>query len=127
MWYQEPRPFDELHPMEKNLLAADLIASAMIRNDLEVSVLAAPFRASLERAYVPVIIEIDGTGLLEGHTTSRLPVELYAYATNDRGEMKDFFTQLVTIDLDRNKKAFANTGLKYYGHMSLEPGRHRIR
>ena len=101
--YYAPRPFEDLHPLEKNLLASDAIASAAPRDDVRLSVLAAPFRANEEQAYVPVIVEVQGQSLLAGHETKRkeLPIELFTYVTDENGEMRDFFTQLVTIDLDQ--------------------------
>ena len=127
MGYYTPRPFGDLHPMEKRLLASDLIAAATERDDLKIDLLAAPFRAADDRAYVPVIVEIGGAGLLEGHEPAQLPVELYAYVTDQKAEMKDFFSRVVTLDLAGREDAFANTGLKYYGHLELGPGEYLLR
>jgi VWFA-related protein len=120
--YYAPRPFEELHPLEKSLLAADAIASGSMKGQLDLNVLVAPFKANLEAAYVPIIIEVGGRELLFEQTDDEMSVEFYAYVTNDKGEMKDFFTQLVTLDLSNGRSAFARTGLKYYGHMDLIPG-----
>ncbi|HVS12353.1 MAG TPA: VWA domain-containing protein [Thermoanaerobaculia bacterium] len=125
--YYAPRPFEDLHPLEKNLLASDLIASAAPKRDLAMSVLAAPFRATEAKAYVPVIVEVDGGDLLRGHQAELLPVEFYAYVTDLEGEMKDFFTQLVTLDLRDRREVFAASGVKYYGHLDLAPGRYLVR
>lgn len=125
--YYAPRPFEKLHPLERNLLAADDIASAAPRGDLEMDVLAAPFRATPEMAYVPVILEMDGSSLLVGQESDDLAVELYVYATDGRGEMRDFFTQRIDLDLTRSRRAFEGTGLKYYGHLNLPPGDYLIR
>ena len=127
MGYYTPRPFDDLHPMEKRLLASDLIAAAAERDDLAIDLLAAPFRAADDRAYVPVIVEIGGAGLLEGHEPVRLPVEIYAYVTDEKSEMRDFFSRVVTLDLSGREDAFGNTGLKYYGHLELGPGSYLLR
>jgi VWFA-related protein len=125
--YYVPRPFRDLHPLEKSLLASDGIASAAPRRDLDLQVLAAPFRAQSNLAYVPVIIEIGGRSLLAGHTGDKLNVELYAYVSNDRGEMKDFFSQVVAVDLAKARQAVLATGVKYYGHIDLPPGQYRVR
>lgn len=125
--YYAPRPWEEIHPMERNLLASDAIASATPDRSVPVDVLAAAFRAGLGAAYVPIIVEVAGADLLDGHAGALLPVEFYAYATDARGEMKDFFTQLVTLDLSGTRDAFAATGLKYYGHLDLEAGSHLLR
>ncbi len=122
MGYYTPRPYGDLHPMEKRLLASDLIAAAAERDDLTMDILAAPFRAGPNQAYIPVIVEIDGGTLLEGHESPRLPVEIYAYVTDENSEMRDFFSRVVTLDLTGRQDTFANTGLKYYGSLDLEPG-----
>ena len=127
MGYYTPRPFDDLHPMEKRLLASDLIAAAAERDDLAIEVLAAPFRAADDLAYVPVIVEIGGGELLEDHEPARLPVEIYAYVTDEKSEMRDFFSRVVTLDLSGREDAFGNTGLKYYGHLELGPGSYLLR
>ncbi|MXW01307.1 MAG: VWA domain-containing protein [Holophagales bacterium] len=127
MGYYTPRPYGDLHPMEKRLLASDLIAAAAERDDLMMNVLAAPFRAGPNQAYVPVIVEIDGGSLLENHESPRLPVEIYAYITDDKSEMRDFFSRVVTLDLTGRQDTFVNTGLKYYGSLDLEPGEYLLR
>ncbi len=124
--YKVPRPFQDLHPMEKSLLAADLIATATLRDDFDMHVLAAPFRATEQEAYLPVIIEIAGAGLLADHEAEQLPVEFYTYVTDQNGEMRDFFTQKVTLNLT-DRDAFVSSGLKYYGHIDLEPGEYMLR
>jgi VWFA-related protein len=125
--YYRPRPYKDLDPLEKSLLASDAIASAAPADDLAIEVLAAPFRASEKGSYVPVIIEIDGPRLLAGHQGDELAVEIYAYVTDEVGEMRDFFTQVVALDLSKNRKVLARTGLKYYGHVELRPGDYRLR
>ncbi|HEX5758044.1 MAG TPA: VWA domain-containing protein, partial [Thermoanaerobaculia bacterium] len=125
--YYRPRPFQDLDPLEKSLLASDAIASAAPADALGIEVLAAPFRASEGSSYVPVIVEIDGKSLLDGHDGDKLAVEIYAYVTDAKGEMRDFFTQMVGLDLAKNRKALATTGIKYYGHLELAPGDYRVR
>ncbi len=125
--YYRPRPFQDLDPLEKQLLASDAIASASPADQLAIEVLAAPFRASKGSSYVPVIVEIDGPSLLAGHEGEKLAVEIYAYVTDAKGEMRDFFTQMVGLDVGKNRQALIRTGLKYYGHLELAPGDYRIR
>jgi VWFA-related protein len=128
--YYAPRPFADLHPLEKSLLASDGIASAAARRDLDLKVLAAPFRATPDQAYVPVIIEVGGRSLLAGHDGDRLNVEFYTYVSDAQGEMKDFFTQMVGLDIPgqgKGREAMLASGIKYYGHLELAPGRYRVR
>ena len=125
--YYTPRPYESLHPLEKALIASDWIASGAPKTDLKINVLAAPFRADEESAYLPVIIEVEGKSLLVDHEEESLPVEFFTYVTDEKGEMRDFFTQLVTLDLGSRRDAFEETGVKYYGHLELDPGKYLIR
>ncbi|HEV7507713.1 MAG TPA: VWA domain-containing protein [Thermoanaerobaculia bacterium] len=127
--YYAPRPFKELDPLEKNLLASDGIASAAPKRDIDLNVLAAPFRASAALSYVPVIVEIGGRSLLEGQAGSKLNLEIYSYVSNSEGQMKDFFSQRVDLDLgkDRGRQSMLDGGVKYYGHFDLPPGDYHVR
>jgi VWFA-related protein len=127
--YYAPRPFKELDPLEKNLLASDGIASATPRRDIDLNVLAAPFRAGAALSYVPVIVEVGGRSLLEGQAGSKLNLEIYSYVSNAEGQMKDFFSQRVDLDLgkDRGRQAMLDGGVKYYGHFDLAPGEYHVR
>ena len=125
--YYAPRPFQDLHPLEKNLLASGSIASAEVKADLDIDVLTAPFRASESHAYVPVIIEVGGESLLEQHEEDVMSVEFYGYATDARGEMRDFFTQMVSLNVASNRGPLGRKGLKYYGHLDLPSGDYLVR
>jgi VWFA-related protein len=125
--YYAPRPFQELNQLEKNLLAADGIVNAAPQRDVELGVLAAPFRANEAQAYVPVIIEIGGRGLLVGHKGDKLNLELYTYVADKEGNIRDFFTQAVGLDIKNGREALERTGIKYYGHLDLTPGDYQVR
>jgi VWFA-related protein len=126
--YYAPRPYKELNQLEKNLLAADGIVHAESRRDIELGVLAAPFRANEAQAYVPVIVEIGGHGLLSGHKEDKLDLELYTYVADKEGKIRDFFTQSVSLDINKNgRQALERTGIKYYGHLDLTPGDYQVR
>jgi VWFA-related protein len=127
--YYAPRPFQQLDPLERSLLASDGIASATARRDLDLNVLTAAFRATPQRAYVPVIIEASGKSLLVGEKGKKLDVEIYAYVSDQQGRMRDFFNRRVALDLDKGgaRKGMEEGGIKYYGHFDLEPGAYHVR
>jgi VWFA-related protein len=125
--YYAPRPFKDLSPLERNLLASDHIAAGAPRRDIAMNVLLAPFRSSRTQSYVPVILEVGGHSLLNGQSGDKVNVEIYAYASDDQGQMRDFFTQKVGFDVSKGRKGFEETGLKYYGHLDLPAGDYRVR
>jgi VWFA-related protein len=125
--YYAPRPYKELDPLEKNLLASDGIAAAHPKRDIDVNVLAAAFRASPTLAYVPVILEVGGRSLLEGSTGGKLNVEIYSYVSDSEGQMRDFFNQRVDLDLGKGRQGMIDGGIKYYGHFDLPPGQYDVR
>jgi VWFA-related protein len=125
--YYAPRPYKQLDPLEKNLLAADAIARAVPRSGLDVGLLVAPFRANQKSAYVPVIIELPGPSLLQGEKGDRVNLELYAYVSNGQGQMADFFTRRFALDVKKGREALQATGVKYYGHLDLPAGDYRVR
>ena len=125
--YYAPRPFKELDPLEKGLLASDGIASAAPKQEVDLNVLAAAFRAGEALSYVPVILEIGGRSLLAGQKESKLNVEIYSYVSDAQGRMRDFFNQRVALDLGKNRPAMEEGGIKYYGHFDLAPGSYQVR
>jgi hypothetical protein len=126
--YYAPRPFADLHPLERNLLASGAVAAAAPRHQIGVGLLAAPFHAGGGVAYVPVIVEVDGSSLLAGEPAEKLEVEIYAYVTDPHGEIVDFFNQVVSFDLPgAARQAMARSGVKYYGHVDLPSGEYLLR
>jgi VWFA-related protein len=125
--YFAPRPFQELDPIERQLLASGAIAAAEARQELDLELLVAPFRAGAAAAYVPLIVEVGGERLLEGHDEEALELEIFAYVTDQRGEVRDFLAQQISLDLSRGREAIRQTGVKYYGHLELAPGEYLVR
>lgn len=125
--YYEPRPFKELDPLEKSLLASGGIVNAAPRRDLDMNLLVAPFRSSEKMAYVPVIIEVPGRKLLDGHDGEKLNVEFYAYVNDRLGSMIDYFSEVVSMNIGRGRAGLQEGGIKYYGHFDLPPGDYRVR
>jgi hypothetical protein len=67
-------------------------------------------------------VEVPGESLLVDHGSEHLPIEIYAYVTDESGEMRDFFAHVLTFNLAGRREAFGRSGLKYYGHLDLDEG-----
>jgi VWFA-related protein len=128
--YYEKRPFHVLSPLERSLSAADIIANEIPISDIPTRVLAIPFprqEGSDVRAAVPVLVEIAGDRLLSGVIAEHADAEIYVYASDSENRLQDFFAQVISIDLSRNREKLEKGGLRYAGQLSLPPGDYRLR
>lgn len=124
--YYAPTPLAQQSKLERNLRSAnDLFGAA--GGALDTAVVAAPYRVPEGKAYVPVLIEADGKSLILGSKGAMLPLEVYAYALDSAGSVHDFFAQTLGVDLKQAGELMKQTGLKYYGHLDLDPGEYSVR
>lgn len=124
--YYAPVPLAQQSKLERNLRTADDLFGAA-GGALDTAVVAASFRAPEGKAYVPVLIEASGKSLTAGLKGTMLPIEVYAYALDAAGAVHDFFAQTLGIDMKQAGALLQQTGLKYYGHLDLDPGEYSVR
>jgi VWFA-related protein len=124
--YYAPRPFAQRNAIERQLAAAGMVLGGATGGRIGTSVLAAPFPIPGQKAYVPVLVEIDGKGLLAG-AKDVAQTEVYAYALDEQGEIHDHFGQVLGLDLGKVRGTLEKGGVKYYGHLDLDPGRYVVR
>lgn len=124
--YYPPKPFEAQNPLERQLSTAGMVLGGGAGGALDTAALAAPFVAPGE-SYVPVLVEVSGDSLLAGESGDTLVAEVYAYAFDEDGAVADFFTRRMGFDLAQSEAALRQAGLKYWGHMDLEPGKYVVR
>ena len=125
--YYSPRPYAALNPLEKLFEASSRVMGGEESGAIASSVLAAPFRTASGRAYVPVLIEVDGPALLAGKPPGALPVEIYVYALDAGGAIQDYLVQSLGMDLAKVEPALRQSGLKFFGHLDLPAGDYSVR
>ncbi|HEX4959245.1 MAG TPA: VWA domain-containing protein [Thermoanaerobaculia bacterium] len=125
--YYLPRPYVEQSALEKLLETANQVMSGDESDALPTAVLATPFQGAGEKAYVPVLIEVDGAALLAGQQPPTLPLEVYLYALDSLGAVHDFLTQTVGLDLAKTGSGLRTDGFKFFGHLDLLPGDYSLR
>ncbi|HEV7786597.1 MAG TPA: VWA domain-containing protein [Thermoanaerobaculia bacterium] len=125
--YFLPKTYLEETSLEKLLETANLVMSGEESDAVATAVLATPFRGAEEKAYVPVLIEMDGATLLAGQQPPKLGVEVYLYALDATGAVHDFLTQTVGLDLAKAGTGLRSSGLKFFGHLDLLPGDYSLR
>lgn len=125
--YYAPKPFTAQNPMEKMMDAASALVSGEEAGNVRMSVLAAPFKVSGDKAYVPVLLEVDGPSLLANTQGAALPAEVYIYAMDSGGAVHDFVAQTLGLDVTKAGAQLRQSGLKFFGHVDLYPGDYTIR
>ena len=125
--YYGPRPYNQERPVERILASSDQLMSGAAGGSIGTAMLVAPFRAATGKAYVPVVIEADGATLLAGNVPKIVPAEIYAYAVDAQGSIRDYFDQTLQVDVEKTGKQLRQGGLKFFGHLELPPGEYAVR
>ena len=125
--YYERPAYRLLSPLERNLVAADVIANETPIAQIPVRLLGAPMPGGGGPARVPVLIEISGPELLIGEGGVETAAEVYVYAYDGQGTLRDYFTQTIHVDLGMNRDRLEKGGLRYEGQLTLLPGDYRVR
>lgn len=79
------------------------------------------------RFAVPLLVEIEGNGLLADRRGNVQRIEIYAYAMGADGAVHDFLAQGLRLDLSRIGEAVLDGGLKFVGTVAMPPGAGSLR
>ncbi len=110
--------------------SAALILSGQEAGDLEVSLLPIPLPGrSPGPVPVALVVDVEGGSLLAGagDGDQHLVTEVYAYAVDGEGRLRGTLTQAFRLDLGHQRARLAATGVKFLGHLDLEPGDYSLR
>lgn len=124
--YYEPKPFSATTLVEKNLTAADVIASEIPVHDVPVSVSAQAFAAA-DSPIAMVQIQVPAAHLIAAAKNGKLPLEIYAYAFDPSGRVADFSTQKAVLDVAQVKGRLEAGGLRYFAQLKVPAGAFRVR
>jgi VWFA-related protein len=112
--------------LERSLTSAEVILNDIPQNDIGVAALAAPF-ATRKNATVPVVVDINGADLLKSAKGDALALEIYTYAFDDEGIVRDRMFQRMSLDLSKVSDKLHDRGVKYLATLSLPPGRYALK
>ncbi len=125
--YYPPKEYGRTSPFERALGSAQAVMGGVETGDIDASVLAAAFPADSGKPYAPVLITARGEDLLAGVAGEVLPFEIYAYALDQQGVVRDFFSTRMGLGLAEAGAAIRQSGIKYWGHFDLDPGVYSVR
>ena len=113
--------------VERTLTNAEIIVNDIPQSDVRMTALAAAFPDKSGKAQVPVILEADGTDMAKDFRGATLPVEIFIYAFDADGVVRDRVYQKLSLDLKKVGERLRGAGLKYYGTMNLPPGTYALK
>jgi len=112
---------------ERVLSNAEVIVNDIPQNDVHVAALAAPFLLPGGNAQVPVILDVNGPDLLKQARNSSIATEIFIYAFDADGVVRDRLYQRLTLDTKRVGDKLNAAGLRFYGTLSLPPGSYAVK
>jgi hypothetical protein len=113
--------------IERTLSNAEIIVNDIPQTDVRMNAFAAGFPTKDGNAQVPVILEISGSDLLNGIHGSAAGLEVYIYAFDEEGLVRDRLYQKLTFDLKKVGDKLRANGVKYYGTLLLPPGHYAVK
>ncbi len=76
---------------------------------------------------MPVILEINGRDLTKDVRGNTANAEIYIYAFDEEGVVRDRLYQKLTLDMRKVGDKLRGSGIKYYGTLSLAPGTYAVK
>ncbi len=112
---------------ERLLSTSEIVMNDVPQTGVRISTLAAAFPAAEGKAAVPVLVDIDAAALIEAAKDDRAYAQVYVYAFAEDGAIRDRLFQPLSFDLKKLKERLRAGGVRYYGTLSLPPGRYTIK
>ncbi len=113
--------------LEQTLTAADIIIRDLPQSDIGVATLATAFPGTMEKGQVPVVVDIRGADLLKAAKDNHLAAEVFMYAFDEEGAVRDRVYQRLTLDVDKVGDKLRQNGVKYVVTLQLPPGKYAIK
>ena len=112
---------------ERALTDAEIVVNDIPQSDVHVAALSAAFPNASGNAQVPLILELNGKDLAQSAKGSNAGAEIYVYAFDSEGVVRDRLYQRLQLDLKKVGDRLRSTGVRYYGTLSLPPGQYAIK
>jgi VWFA-related protein len=112
---------------ERTLSNAEIVVNDMAQDAVHIASLVAPFTTGGQNAQVPVIVEVNGADLAGAVSGSKATLDLFTYAFDDDGLVRDEIYERVVLDLSKVGSTLRQSGVKYYATLSLPSGKYAIK
>jgi len=112
---------------ERALTTAEIIVNDIPQDDVHFAAFAAPFPAVKGWSQVPVILDVNGADLVKQATGNAGGAEIFIYAFDSNGLVRDRLYQRLSLDLNKVGDRLKASGVRYYGTLVLPPGKYAIK
>ena len=113
--------------VERTLSTAQIVINDLPQSDIGLGVIATAFPNGGPKSMVPVVLEIDGPGLMKDVRRNDAALDVFVYAFDEDGNVRDTLFQRLRLDISKVSDKLRATGVKYYGTLSLPAGKYAIR
>lgn len=112
--------------VERSLTAAEIIVNDIPQTDLAFDALAVAFPGG-QHSQVPVMLDIRGSDLVRHGREQRATLDIFVYAFDDQGIVRDSIYQRVLLDTSQVGERLESSGVRFYGTLDLPPGRYALK
>ncbi|HVE72674.1 MAG TPA: VWA domain-containing protein [Thermoanaerobaculia bacterium] len=109
--------------LERSLTTAEVIVNDIPEDDIGLHAMAAAF----PDGKVPVVMEIAGPDLVKHAKNNRATTDLFVYAFDEQGIVRDSIFQRVTLDVSQISKQLEGAGVRFYGTLNLPAGKYAVK
>jgi len=111
----------------RSLSMAEVIINDIPQPDLDIAALVAAFPGNDDKSQVPVVLEIPGDDLVRSAKDSLATTDIFVYAFDEDGLVRDSLIQRVTLDVTKAANRLHGRGIRFYGTLHLPPGRYAVK
>jgi len=112
---------------ERALTNAEILLNELPQEGIRMKATAVAAAGEDGRPRVAVQLELDGGDILREVISTNAGVEIFVYAFDAEGNVRDSLYNGVALELAKVGEQLKSGGVKYYGTLSLPPGRYVIR
>lgn len=125
--YYAPLPYEQRRGLEKQLDTAQLLLAGEPGGSLRAGAVATAFKMDAGRAFVPAVVEVSGASLMALPHDKPIAVDVFVYALDSAGTVRDFIAQNLQLDLAKLGDKLKQGNLRVMGSLFLAPGDYVLR
>ena len=125
--YYAPLPYEQRRGVEKQLDTAQLLLAGEPGGSLKAGAVATAFKMDPDRAFVPAVVEVSGASLMALPHDKPIGVDVFVYALDTSGTVRDFIAQNLQLDLAKLGDKLKQGNLRVMGSLFLAPGDYVLR